>query len=108
MEGEGDIKVFMVSSDVSYVFLSLSDTRQQGFTTYLGPLKIDVQNVHISLSANSGPKLSSLHIQLAKVEKAAKKRTSKKTKSTKIIIKISGMIDRGNFCNFRLTVDRDL
>ena len=80
VEGEGDIKVFMVSSDVSYVFLSLSDTRQQGFTTYLGPLKIDVQNVHTSLSANIGPKLSSPHIQLAIVEKAAKKTELQKNK----------------------------
>ncbi len=56
--------------------LSSSDRRQQGFTTYLGPLKKNCcPNFLPRSSAKNSPNLCSLHSQLAK---AAKKRTSKK------------------------------
>jgi len=60
------------------LILSSSDRRQQGFTTYLGPLKkkIAAQNSYTSLSARNSQKLCSLQSQLAKAAK--KKKTSNK------------------------------
>ncbi len=37
-------------------YLSLSNIKQQGPTTYPGSLKITAQNFHTSLSAKKGPK----------------------------------------------------
>jgi len=50
--------------------ISLSDTKQQGFTTYVpGPLKVVAQNVHFNQSANLPLMQSSLDYQAAKATK---------------------------------------
>jgi len=57
--------------------LSSSDSRQQGFTKYLGSLKkIAAQNSYTSLSARNRQKLCSLHSQLAE---AAPQKNFKRT-----------------------------
>ena len=49
--------------------LSSFDTRQQGFTTYLGPLKNCCPKLSLKTVCQYSPKLNSPHSQLAKAAK---------------------------------------
>ncbi len=50
-------------------YLSLSNIKQQGLTTYPGSQKITAKNFRTSLSAKKGPKLNSPHSQSANATK---------------------------------------
>jgi len=68
--------------------INLFDTKQQGFTTYLGPLKIAAQNLRINQSANLPLMQRSLNYQAAKAAKKLQNWNFKKPNVTLIIIMI--------------------